>query len=51
MPKDYLYPQKATHSQILAMTGSLKAPDPNIVPPLIPRGRKWLGEGIGWQEN
>eukprot|EP01038_Epipyxis_sp_PR26KG_P007000 gene7000-9565_t len=46
--KDYIFPQKATHTQILAMTGKLKAPDASYVPPPMPKGKKWLGEGIGW---
>lgn len=48
MPHPYLYPQKATHVQILAMTGKLKAPDPNIIPPEVPRTKKWLGDDAGW---
>mmetsp|Transcript_23045 Transcript_23045/g.38590 ORF Transcript_23045/g.38590 Transcript_23045/m.38590 type:complete len:192 (+) Transcript_23045:133-708(+) len=48
MPKTYLFPQKATHTQILALTGTLKAPDANIVPPRVERGKKWLGDGVGW---
>ena len=48
MPKPWLFPQKATHTQILAMTGTLKAPDARIIPPRIERGKKWLGDGVGW---
>lgn len=48
MPKPLLFPQKATHTQILALTGTLKAPDARIVPPRIERGKKWLGDGVGW---
>ncbi len=50
MPKPMLYPQKATHVQILAMTGNLKAPNANIVPPLVQRNKKWLGDGVGWEK-
>jgi hypothetical protein len=48
MPKPLLFPQKATHTQILALSGTLKAPDARIVPPRIDRGKKWLGDGVGW---
>ena len=48
MPKPLLFPQKATHTQILALAGTLKAPDARIVPPRIARGKKWLGDGVGW---
>lgn len=44
-----IFPQKATHTQILAMTGSLKAPDANKIPPEVPRNKKWLGDGKGWE--
>lgn len=49
MPKPMLYPQKATHVQILAMTGNLKAPNPHLVPPVVQRNKKWLGDGVGWE--
>ena len=49
IPKNLLFPQKATHMQILAMTGSLCMPDANTVPARITRGVKWLGEGVGWE--
>jgi hypothetical protein len=49
IPKGFLFPQKATHTQILALTGTLKAPDASIVPPRVARGKKWLGEGVGWE--
>ncbi len=48
MPKPLLFPQKATHTQILALAGTLKAPDARIIPPRIERGKKWLGDGVGW---
>jgi hypothetical protein len=44
-----LYPQKASHVQILAMTGKLMAPNANIVPPRVTRNKKWLGDGQGWE--
>jgi hypothetical protein len=47
--KVYLFPFKATHTQILAMTGTLKSPDANIIPPEVPRGRRWLGENLGFE--
>ncbi len=50
MPKPMLYPQKATHVQILAMTGNLKAPNANIIPPEVKRNKKWLGDGEGWEK-
>ena len=47
-PKVELFPQKCTHTQILAMTGTLAAPRADIIPePPLPR-KKWLGEGVGW---
>eukprot|EP00598_Pedospumella_elongata_P005077 CAMPEP_0184969370 /NCGR_PEP_ID=MMETSP1098-20130426/2132_1 /TAXON_ID=89044 /ORGANISM="Spumella elongata, Strain CCAP 955/1" /LENGTH=179 /DNA_ID=CAMNT_0027491123 /DNA_START=81 /DNA_END=620 /DNA_ORIENTATION=+ len=46
--KQLLFPHKATHTQILALAGTLKAPDARIVPPRIARGKKWLGDGVGW---
>ena len=47
-PKVELFPQKCTHTQILAMTGTLAAPRADIIPdPPMPR-KKWLGEGVGW---
>lgn len=47
-PKPFLFPQKATHTQILALTGTLKAPDARNLPPKVERGKKWLGDGVGW---
>ena len=49
MPKYVLFAQKMNHNQILAMTGSLAAPDARNVPPLVPKRKKWLGEGVGWE--
>ncbi|KAJ1431023.1 hypothetical protein B484DRAFT_448534 [Ochromonadaceae sp. CCMP2298] len=49
IPKTYLFPQKASHTQVLALTGKLKAPDASILPPRVARGKKWLGEGVGWE--
>ena len=48
IPKHQLFPQKANHVQILALTGTLKAPDANKIPPEVPRQKKWLGDGAGW---
>jgi hypothetical protein len=46
--KTFLFPHKASHEQILALTGTLKAPNPHILPPEIPRTKKWRGDGEGW---
>lgn len=47
-PTVELFPQKCTHSQILAMTGTLAAPSPHNIPAApLPR-KKWMGEGVGW---
>jgi hypothetical protein len=51
MPTAVLFPQHASHEQILAITGSLKAPNPNIIPPEVPKIRKWKGDHIGWDNN
>ncbi|RYH11907.1 hypothetical protein EON65_38575 [archaeon] len=48
MPKIELFPQGATHTQILALTNTLKAPDANKLPPEVPRLRKWRGDDKGW---
>lgn len=48
MPNHVLFPVGASHTQILAMTGTLKAPRADIIPPAIPRTTKWKGEGEGW---
>ena len=49
MPNKVIFPQKATHNQILGMTGTLKAPNPHIIPPFVPSNpRKWGGDGVGW---
>lgn len=48
MPKVALFPQGATHEQILALTNTLKAPDANKLPPEVPRLRKWKGDHVGW---
>ena len=50
MPKQDLFPQKATHLQILAMTGALKMPDANILPPEVARRKRWLNDEIGWEK-
>ena len=51
MPKHVLFAQKMNHNQILAMTGSLAAPDARNIPPLVPKRKKWLGEGVGWEDG
>ena len=50
LTKDPIFPQKATHTMCLAMTGKLMAPDASIVPPRKTAGRKWLGDGVGWDK-
>jgi len=47
--REMIFPQKATHNQVLAITGMLKAPDANKLPPSVPKTRKWLGDGKGWE--
>jgi hypothetical protein len=47
---DRIFPQKATHTQALAITGTLKAPDANIQPPAVPRAKRWLGNDVGWEK-
>jgi len=43
-----IFPQRCTHTQVLAMTGKLCMPSPHTVPAApLPR-KKWLGEGEGW---
>jgi hypothetical protein len=44
-----IFPQKITHSQMLAMTGNLAAPDARKEAPEIRKGKKWLGDGVGWE--
>jgi len=48
IPKVELYPQGVTHTQMLAMTGTLAMPSASIIPPHQPPRKKWLGEGEGW---
>lgn len=45
--KQVLFPHGATHEQILAITGGLKAGNPDHIPPEVPRQRKWKGD-VGW---
>jgi hypothetical protein len=45
--KDALFPLTASHEQILAITGKLKASNPNIIPPEVPRQRKFKADK-GW---
>jgi len=46
-----IFPQKCTHTQLLAMTHSLAAPRADIVPAPPPPRRRWLGEGVGWSDD
>ena len=48
--KVYLFADKISHNQVLAMTGTNAMPNPHKEPPFVPRGRKWLGEDKGWSE-
>ena len=48
MPKEYLFAQGQSHTAILAQTGSLHMPDSRIEPPYIPKGRKWVSDGVGY---
>lgn len=47
--KEALYPQKPNHQMLLAISGSLKMPDPYKMPPPVPKTRKWLGSDKGWE--
>ena len=49
VPKHQLFPQKATHLQVLALTGALKMPDANKLPPDVPARKRWLGDNVGWE--
>ena len=46
-----IFPQRCTHTQILAMTHSLAMPSADIIPAPQPPRRKWLGEGVGWSSE
>jgi hypothetical protein len=46
--QDPIFPQNTTHQMVLAITGKLKMPDPNIVPPDVPRRKRWIGGDKGW---
>jgi hypothetical protein len=46
--KEMLFPQGATHQQILALTHSDAAPDAHKMPPAVQRPKKWLGDDLGW---
>lgn len=49
IPKHCVFPQKATHDQILVLTGDYVSKDANVIPPVIPRpNKKWFGEEKGW---
>eukprot|EP01040_Poterioochromonas_malhamensis_P002152 gene2152-2293_t len=51
LTKSPIFPQKASHEQILAITGTLHAPNPFLIPPEVPRPKKWRGDGEGWSVN
>lgn len=51
MPKEYLFAQGQSHTAILAQTGSLAMPNPNNQPPYIPRGRRWVSDGVGFSNQ
>jgi hypothetical protein len=48
IPKVELYPQGVTHTQMLAMTGTLAMPSAHTLPPEPKARKKWMGEGEGW---
>ena len=48
MPKHVLFAQKMNHNQILAMTGTLCAPDPRKEPPAVAQRKKY-NEESGWE--
>ena len=45
---DPIFPQNPSHQQVLMITGKLKMPDANYIPPEVPRPRRWLGDDKGW---
>lgn len=45
--KVYLFPEKASHTQCLVITGNLSMPDPRIPPPDVPRRRRDPDDIIG----
>lgn len=49
LPREFLYPQKASHQQILSLTGSIIMPDPFKTAPSVPRPKRWLGNDVGWE--
>jgi len=49
--KVHLFAKGASHTSILAQCGTLSMPDPRKEPPFVPKGRKWLGEAIGWSDS
>lgn len=50
-PTEKIFPQAATHLQVLALTGALKMPDANKLPPDVPRAVRWLGDQEGWEKK
>lgn len=49
IPKHQIFPVKITHDQVLAMTNTRAAKDANVIPPLIQKPKKWLGDQLGWE--
>jgi hypothetical protein len=44
-----IFPQNPSHQQVLMITGKLKMPDANKIPPAMPARRRWLGDDKGWE--
>jgi hypothetical protein len=49
MPKHVIFPVKVSHEQVLAMSGGRKSLDPETLPPETIKPKKWLGDGVGWE--
>lgn len=45
---DPLFPQKATHTVLLGITGKIPAPNPHRIPDVPPSKPRWLGDRVGW---
>jgi hypothetical protein len=43
-----LFPQKATHQQLLALTGALSMPSAHTIPPPVAVKKRWGGDDVGW---
>ena len=46
--REHIFPQNASHQQVLALTGTLSMSDPHIKPPPIPIAKRWMGDDVGW---